>query len=75
MLGTFSAHIPFGPKGPQNIRALSWILRLHHLAYALPPVSHDVSGSGQSGPPAVCEFIDALLVVDATTGAIVIYSY
>jgi len=75
LLGTFSAHVPFGPNGPENVRALSWILRVHHLAYAQPVVSSGDNGSGPSGPPAVCEFVDAILVVDATTGAIVIYSY
>lgn len=75
MLGTFSAHIPFGQNGPQNVQALSWVLRLHHLAYALPAVSNGDSGSGLAAPQAVCEFVDAVLVIDATTGAIVIYSY
>jgi hypothetical protein len=51
------------------------VLRLHHLAYALPAISANASGSGSAGPPAVCEFIDAVLVIDATTGAIVVYSY
>ncbi len=75
LLGVFSAYIPFGPSGPHNVRALSWILRLHHLAYALPAAKPAQNGSGPSTPQAVCEYVDAVLVVDATTGATVVYSY
>jgi hypothetical protein len=75
LLGIFSAYIPFGQTGPQQVHALSWVLRLHHLAYALPAVSVGESGSGGGGVPAICEFVDATLVIDATTGAIIVYSY
>jgi hypothetical protein len=75
LLGIFNAYIPFGQTGPQRVHALSWVLRLHHLAYAIPAVSNGDTGSGLAAPQAVCEFVDAVLVLDATTGAVIVYSY
>ena len=76
LLGTFSAHIPLSPTGPKTVRAFAWILHVHHLAYALPQVAKNESGgTGLTTLPPVCEFVDAILVVDATTGDPVVYSY
>jgi hypothetical protein len=75
MLGTFSANLPYGPHGPGRVEVLAWVLRLDHLAYPQ-PVTGGTGGSGltrKKSPP--CEFVDAVLVLDATTGAVVVYSY
>jgi hypothetical protein len=76
MLGTFSAWLPYGPKGPHHVQVLAWVLSLHDLAYPLPAgdVVTGTSGASPHGRP-VCEFVDAVLVVDAMTGAVVVDSY
>jgi len=73
MLGTFSAFLPYGPKGPHHVEVLAWVLHLQDLAYAV-PAGGNVTGASSNGSPA-CVFVDAVLVVDANTGAVVIYSY
>jgi hypothetical protein len=76
MLGTFSAWLPFGPKGPHHVQVLAWVLHLHDLAYPLPAGDNVTGSSGASSKASpVCELVDAVLVVDAMTGAVVIYSY
>jgi hypothetical protein len=76
LLGKFNAIVPLSPTGPQTIHAFAWILHVHHLAYALPTAAkNDTGGTGLATLPPVCEFVDAMLVVDATTGASVVYSY
>jgi hypothetical protein len=76
LLGTFSAWLPYGLKGPHHVQVLAWVLHLHHLAYPLPAGDAATGTSGASSHgKAVCEFVDAVLVVDAMTGAVVIYSY
>ena len=57
------------------MHTLAWVLRLHHLAYVQPPVGNVSGGTGPSAVPSVCQFVDALLVIDANTGAVIIYSY
>jgi len=69
LLGTFSAFLPYGRSGPQRVQVLAWVLRVHHLAYAIPS-----TGDSKSTQP-VCEFVDAVLVLDATNGSVVVYSY
>jgi hypothetical protein len=76
MLGVFSALLPYGPKGPHRVQVLAWVLQLEDLAYAVPATGKAAAGSGASsnGSPA-CDFVDAVLAVDAMTGAVVVYSY
>ncbi len=76
MLGTFSTLLPYGPKGPHNVEVLAWVLQLQDLAYPIPATGHPSGGSGASSKaPPVCEFVDAVLAIDAMTGAVVVYSY
>lgn len=76
MLGTFSAWLPYGPKGPHHVQVLAWVLHLHDLAYAAAAGDNPTGGSAASSSRSpVCEFVDAILVLDAMTGAVVVYSY
>jgi hypothetical protein len=73
MLGTFSAVLPYGPGGPHPVSVPAWVLQLHDLAYAQPKIGAGGIGSGLKS--SVCQFVDALLVLNADTGAVVVYSY
>ena len=73
MLGTFSAVLPYGPAGPHPVQVPAWVLKLHDLAYVQPKIGD--GGSGSQLKSSVCQFVDALLVLNADTGAVVVYSY
>lgn len=74
MLGTFSAILPYGPRGPERVSEPAWVLHVEHLAYRLPPIGKaGGTAAGKAAP--VCQFVDAVLVLNANTGAVVIYSY
>lgn len=67
MFGRFRASIPFGPRGPQKLDLLAWVLQVRDFVYPYP------ADQPQLG---VCSLRpNAYFVIDATTGVRVLDSY
>ena len=75
MLGVFTANIPFGPSGPRTCTPSPGSCACTTSPTCNPRSATAAAEREPSAVPPACEFVDALLVLDATTGAVIVYSY